>query len=82
MTWAIPLVVALSARARLKIGFVLVFVLALTQLYLRGYYDALVDQNAPGVLTLLTRQAAIALLAWLVARGAMGREPAGMRSLL
>jgi hypothetical protein len=68
LTWAIPLVVAISGRARRAIATVAIFVMALTQLYLRGYYDALVAQSAPGVLTLVVRQAGIAVLAWLVVR--------------
>jgi hypothetical protein len=68
LTWGIPLVVAIPGRARMGIATVAVFVMAITQLYLRGYYDAVVAQSAPGVLTLVVRQAGIALLAWLVVR--------------
>jgi hypothetical protein len=67
LTWAIPLVLALSEKAGRRIIWLLVAAMGLTQLYHRGYYDYVADARFIGLLTLLIRQGvlvAVGALLW------------------
>ncbi len=67
MTWAIALAPALSGRRGCLAFALLAASMAVTQLYLRGYYDFVADQRALGVLTLVLRLAtlgALLVVAW------------------
>ncbi len=65
MTWAIPFAVAISAR---RVTAMLIVAMAITQTYLRGFYDQIVDMRPMGVLALTARLAALATLAVYVAQ--------------
>jgi hypothetical protein len=69
LTWAIPLVVALGPTQRPRVGATLLVVMALTQAYLRGFYDHVTDMRPLGVTALCLRLAALLALAAFVARG-------------
>ena len=80
MTWAIPFALTIQAR---RVAFALIAAMAITQLYLCGFYDHVVDMRVDGVLALVARLAALATLAAYVlcplSRGE--REPAVVASL-
>ncbi|HEX7480567.1 MAG TPA: hypothetical protein VF331_22395, partial [Polyangiales bacterium] len=60
-TWALPVAVVLPwARERV----LLLALLAVSQLYLRVYFDDVLEQTTLGVSTLLLRQTLLALFAW------------------
>jgi hypothetical protein len=56
MTWAIPLVLAVPGR---RVAWGLLAAMALTQLYLRGYYDLVAEGAVIGVLSVAVRQAIV-----------------------
>jgi hypothetical protein len=60
MTWAIPFALAISAR---RVTATLVIAMAITQIYLRGFYDQIVEVRPVGVLALTARLAALVTLA-------------------
>jgi hypothetical protein len=62
MTWAIPVVLAIPGVPRVPATALLTVALVLTQLYLRGYYDNLCEQGAPGLVTAGVRQIALVAL--------------------
>jgi hypothetical protein len=59
LTWAIPLAVAVPGRTWRLVALGLGVVLALSQLYLRGFYDHVYNQWPAGVLTMLVRLAVL-----------------------
>jgi hypothetical protein len=63
LTWALPIVLALSDRIGRKVRWIYLGTLVVTQVYLRGYYDEVYNQSAVGVVTILVRQGLIAALA-------------------
>jgi hypothetical protein len=65
MTWAIPLVLAVPGR---RVSWGLVAAMALTQLYLRGYYDLVAEGAVIGVLSVAVRQGALGWLLFISAR--------------
>jgi len=80
MTWAIPFAVAIPSR---RVAGTLIAAMAIGQLYLRGFYDHVVEMRADGVFALAARLVALALLAVCVVRAfpRAGREDAGAASL-
>jgi nitrate reductase gamma subunit len=75
MTWAIPIVLAVSGRRGRVLAWLLVACMAITQLYQRGFYDFVTDQRPLGVITLFVRQALLGALLYLGLRVVRGREP-------
>lgn len=57
LTWGIPVVLALPGRRGLLVSAAFGVILAISQLYLRGFYDHVYDLRTAGVLTLLVRLA-------------------------
>jgi hypothetical protein len=68
MTWGIPLVLAIPGSVRSRATWPLFVALVLTQLYMRGYYDNLCEQRAPGLITAGVRQTALVVLAVVAVR--------------
>jgi hypothetical protein len=68
MTWGIPLLLAIPGAPRTRATWLLFFALVLTQLYMRGYYDNLCEQRAPGLITAGVRQALLVALALVAVR--------------
>jgi hypothetical protein len=65
LTWGIPFAVAASAR---RPGIALVVAMAISQAYLRGFYDHVVEMRALGVIALAIRLAVLIAAAAFVAR--------------
>jgi hypothetical protein len=65
MTWAIPFAVAIPPR---RVAVALIAAMAIGQLYLRGFYDHVVDMRVDGVFALTARLVALAVLAVYVVR--------------
>jgi hypothetical protein len=78
MTWAIPLVLAVSAPLGKKLTWALVAAMAVSQLYLRGFYDYVTSEHALGVATLALRLSILVVMAFLIVRGLL--KPAPVRS--
>ena len=70
LTWAIPLAPALSGARGRRIGWLLVACMAVTQIYLRGYYDHVTEQRPLGVATMVVRLATLGALLWFTLRPA------------
>lgn len=68
LTWAIPIPLALSSPRLRTTAFALVAIMAVTQLYMRGYYSEVVEQSAIGLGTLAARLAMLIALAVHLAR--------------
>jgi hypothetical protein len=68
-TWGIPLVLAIPWReksnARLA-TFVFCAALAVTQIYMRAFYESVAHQEPIGVITMVIRQGLLIALAWLI----------------
>ena len=73
LTWGIPLVLAIPGRRGVIAVFIAALAMALTQLFIRGYYDQVYDQRFVGVFTVLLRQAVLAVLLVFVTRSPRGR---------
>jgi len=65
MTWALPFAVMIPSR---RVAVALMTAMAIAQLYLRGFYDHVIDARPDGVLALVARLAALSVLAVFVAR--------------
>jgi hypothetical protein len=65
LTWAIPLALVPSNR---RPAIALIAAMAISQVYLRGFYDYVVDGRALGVLTLALRLVTLVVMAVAVAR--------------
>ena len=81
LTWALPLVIAVPGKAWRRIALSLGVILAISQLYLRGFYDHVYNQWPAGVVTMVVRLALlvaffVSLVVALRAR-ARGRGAAG-----
>ncbi|MDB4994637.1 MAG: sle [Myxococcaceae bacterium] len=74
MTWALPLALAIPGKDGLKVVWGMIATLTLTQIYMRGYYPAIIAQEAIGLVTLLVRQAMLVGLAVFAIR-ALTRVP-------
>jgi hypothetical protein len=57
LTWALPLVIAVPGRGWKPIAVLLGVILAVSQLYLRGFYDHVYNQWPVGVITMVFRLA-------------------------
>jgi hypothetical protein len=65
LTWGIPLVLAIPGRRGITAIGLAVAAFAVTQLYYRGFYDLVFNQQLVGVVAVLVRQALlVALLVW------------------
>jgi hypothetical protein len=62
LTWGIPLALAIPGRRGVLAIWLAIVAFAITQLYYRGFYDLVYNQRLVGVLTVLVRQALLALL--------------------
>jgi hypothetical protein len=76
MTWALPLVLAIPGKDGAKLVWALIATLTLTQIYMRGYYPAIIAQEAIGLATLLVRQAMLVAIAVFAVRALAGVTPA------
>jgi hypothetical protein len=80
LTWGIPLVLAIPGPRGLRACAAALVAMILTQVYHRGFYSELPDQNAVGLVTVIARQAVlVALLAGVAGAfggKAMARAPA------
>lgn len=69
LTWGLPLILAipwsLDAKAR-RPAWAFLAALAVTQIYMRAYYESVAGQEPIGVVTLLVRQGLLGALAWWV----------------
>jgi Glycosyltransferase family 87 len=73
LTWGIPLVLAIPGRRGVIACWIAVAALTVTQLYYRGFYDLVFDQEPVGVAAVLARQAIlVALLAFVMRQPAFG----------
>jgi uncharacterized membrane protein len=70
MTWAIPFAVIVSDR---RIAALLIATMAITQTYLRGFYDHVVAMRALGVVALEVRLAVLVAMSVLVVRALSGK---------
>jgi hypothetical protein len=68
MTWGIPLVLAIPGKEGLRLAWGMIAATAITQLYLRGYYDLVAEGAAIGVLSVAARQGILAYVAVRTAR--------------
>jgi hypothetical protein len=76
LTWAIPLAPALSGARGRRIGWLLVACMAVTQIYLRGYYDHVTEQRPLGMITMVVRLATLGALLWFTLRPSPASERA------
>lgn len=72
LTWALPLAIAVPSKSWTRIAFGFGLVLTISQIYLRGYYDYVVDQRLLGIVTMLVRQGLLVAL-FVVALKRLGR---------
>ena len=75
LTWAMPVVLVVSGKRGRTLTKGLILVMAVSQLYGRGYYGQVVAQGALGVFTLLGRLLLLVALAVLVWRAIGARAP-------
>lgn len=61
LTWALPLAIAVPGPSWKRISLGLGVILVLSQVYLRGFFDHVYNQEPLGVVTMLVRLAVIAL---------------------
>lgn len=66
LTWAMPLVLAVSGTRGIKLTWLLAVVMLLTQIYMRSYYDQVIHLTPLAVGTLLVRLALLGLFATLI----------------
>lgn len=59
LTWALPLAIAVPGRSWMRVTFGLAVVLVLSQLYLRGFFDHVYNQQPIGVITMVVRLAVL-----------------------
>ena len=72
MTWGIPLVLAIPGRVGVKLAWLLVGAMGLTQLYVCGHHELVVQGRPLGLLNLGARQALLAAAGYLAARNVRG----------
>ncbi len=83
LTWALPLVIAVPGRGWKQIALLLGVILAVSQLYLRGFYDHVYNQWPVGVVTMVFRLALLGrVLRGLPACAARVTIPRNAESLL
>ncbi len=80
LTWGIPLVLAIPGPRGTVAIWVAVLAMALTQLFFRGYYDLVFNQQFIGVFTVLVRQGVLVALLVLVTRRRGARDVMGARA--
>ena len=81
LTWGIPLALAIPGRRGVVVIWLAIVTFAVTQLYYRGFYDFVFNQRLVGVLTVLVRQALLALLlAYVVVRARPRSSPGEPRA--
>lgn len=69
LTWGVPFILpCLYSKRDRTAGLLLTFALVITQVYLRGYYDAVSGMKMLGLVTLAIRDAALAIGAILLVR--------------
>ena len=73
LTWGIPLLLAVPGAAGVRLVWIGLGALLLSQIYLRGYYDYVYNQSALGIATLLVRQLALVALVAIAMR--LARRP-------
>ncbi|MGH7270558.1 MAG: glycosyltransferase 87 family protein [Polyangiaceae bacterium] len=76
MMWAIPFVLVISAR---RVALSLLCAMAISQIYLRGFYDQVADMRALGVFALAVRLAVLVALATYVIRAIPQGKSSGAR---
>jgi uncharacterized membrane protein len=69
LTWALPLVLAVSSRRGETLRWLLFAIMTVTQIYLRGYYGQVIHGTAIGVGTLLVRLLLLVAFAVVAVRG-------------
>jgi Glycosyltransferase family 87 len=78
LTWALPLVLAVSGKRGETLRWLLFAIMTVTQIYLRGYYGEVIHGTAIGVGTLLVRLLLLVVFAVVAVRG-LERGAPGMR---
>jgi len=76
LTWAIPLVLAVSGSRGEKLRWLLFFILVLTQVYMRGFYGQLIAGTLVGVGFVLLRLPLLVLFLVVALRGLASCAPA------
>jgi hypothetical protein len=69
LTWALPLVLAVSSKRGETLRWLLFAIMTVTQIYLRGYYGEVIHGTAIGVGTLLVRLLLLVAFAVVAVRG-------------
>jgi hypothetical protein len=72
LTWGIPLAAAIPGRRGEIACALFLGACALTQVFFRGFYNAIIEQQLAGLLTLLLRQGVLVLLFFSLARSIRG----------
>jgi hypothetical protein len=72
MTWGIPLVLAIPGRFGLRLAWLLVGAMALTQLYVCGHHELVMQGTPLGLLNLGARQGLLVAAGYLAARRVVG----------
>jgi hypothetical protein len=80
LTWALPLVLAVSSRRGELLRWLLFATMTVTQVYLRGYYGQVIHGTAIGVATLLVRLLFLVAFAVVAFRGLDGTAPGASRA--
>ncbi len=75
LTWALPLVLAVSAKRGETLRWLLFAIMTVTQIFLRGYYGQVIHGTAIGVGTLLVRLPLLVAFAVVAVRGLDGTAP-------
>jgi hypothetical protein len=82
LTWGIPLVLAIPGRRGVVAIWIAIAAFVMTQLYYRGFYDQVFDQQPVGVLTVLARQGVlVALLVFVLRTPPLGSRVDPLRRL-
>jgi uncharacterized membrane protein len=76
MTWGIPVVLAIPGRLGVRLAWLLIAAMALTQFYICGHYELVIQGQPLGLLNLGARQALLAGAGFLAARSLAQRPPA------
>ena len=76
MTWGIPIVLAIPGQLGVRLAWLLIAAMALTQFYICGHYELVVAGQPLGLLNLGARQALLAAAGYVAARSLAQRPPA------
>lgn len=71
-TWGLPLVLGIAFPSGKKAVFAFLAALAVTQIYMRAYYESVAHQEPIGLVSMMLRQILLGAVAWLAARPLLG----------